>query len=93
MCKGGGKEEEGVFWCDPNVVPSNAHLNGLRTSGGDHHSKLGPIGNRHGSAEPPWLVRLAANFSLGPLKPILSTKMTTIQGFEHALDEIIMVHN
>ena len=42
--------------------------------------------NPGGSGRPPL-------FFLGPLIPKLSTEMTTIQGFKHALDEIIMVHN
>jgi hypothetical protein len=42
--------------------------------------------NPGGSGRPPF-------FFLGPQNPILSTKVTTIQGFKHAIDEIIMFHN
>jgi hypothetical protein len=80
------EEEELAQGRDPIILPLNSHLNRLRTSGGDCHSKLGLIGRRLGSAEPVgsaelWRVRLAANFFLGPVIPKLSTKMTTLQGF------------
>jgi hypothetical protein len=80
VCKGGGKEEKEVFWCDPNVLPSNAHLNGLRTSGGDHHSKLGPIRRRAGSAEP-WWVQLTANFFPRPTKAYSKHNNDNYKGF------------
>ena len=88
------KEEEEVLTQgrDPIILPLTSHLNRLRMSGGDYHSKMGPNGCHPGSAEPCW-VRLASTFFLVAHQPKLSTKMTTLQGFKHALDEIIMVHN
>jgi hypothetical protein len=86
------EEEELTLMRDPIVLPLNAHLNELRVSGGNDHLKMGPNGRRRGLAEP-WWVRLAANFLLGPDKPKLSTKMTTIQEIKYVLDEIMMVHN